>query len=101
MKLKVRNPDGCLEYATKKIWITNNTLNNTITPNGDGYNDVFKKNWHIKVYNRNGILMYDGTDGWDGTYKGKYVSNDTYFYVLYYQTDSGLKTSTGFVTVIR
>lgn len=101
VKLKVRNPDGCLEYATKKIWITNNTLNNTITPNGDGYNDVFKKNWHIKVYNRNGILMYDGTDGWDGTYKGKYVSNDTYFYVMYYQTETGLKTSTGFVTVIR
>ena len=40
VKLKVRNPDGCLEYATKKIWITNNTLNNTITPNTTAINAI-------------------------------------------------------------
>ena len=59
------------------------------------------KNWHIQVYNRNGILFYEGKDGWDGTRNGKPAANDTYFYVIYYSAESGSKTSTGFVTVIR
>ena len=101
VKLMVKNPNGCLEYATKRIWITSKTLDNTFTPNGDGIDDVFMKYWHIKVYNRNGILIYDGTDGWDGSYKGQPVSNDTYFFVVYYQSDANIKTNSGFVTVVR
>jgi gliding motility-associated-like protein len=101
VKLKVRNPNGCLEFATKRIWITNTTTGNVFTPNGDGVDDIFMKGWHIQVYNRNGILIYEGTEGWDGTFKGKAVSNDTYFYVLYVTGASGVKTRTGFVTVVR
>ncbi len=101
VKLKVENPNGCLEYATKRIWITIASLDNTFTPNGDGVDDVFMKNWHIKVYNRNGIMLYDGRDGWDGTYKGKPVTNGTYFFVVYYSTGANTKTNSNFVTVIR
>lgn len=101
VKLKVKNPNGCNEYATKKIWTTNTSTNNVFTPNGDGIDDVFMQGWHIKVYNRNGILMYDGTTGWDGTFKGKPVSNDTYFYIVYISSVSGIKSNTGFITVIR
>jgi len=101
VKLKVQNPNGCLEFATKRIWITNTTTGNVFTPNGDGVDDIFMKGWHIQVYNRNGILIYEGTEGWDGTFKGKPVSNDTYFYVLYVTGASGVKTRTGFVTVVR
>ena len=101
VKLKVVNPNGCNEYATKKIWTTNTSTNNVFTPNGDGIDDVFMEGWHVKVYNRNGVLLYDGTSGWNGTYKGNAVSNDTYFYILYNSTVSGIKTSTGFITVIR
>lgn len=100
VKLKVVNPNGCLEYATKRIWITDASKGNILTPNGDGVNDVFMKGFHIQVYNRNGFLLYDGSDGWDGKYKGKLVLNDTYFYVLYLAGESGIKTQTGFVTVI-
>ena len=101
VKLKVVNPNGCNEFASKKIWTTNTSTNNVFTPNGDGIDDVFMQGWHVKIYNRNGILLYDGTRGWDGTYKGKPVSNDTYFYVLYISTVSGIKSNTGFITVIR
>jgi len=104
VKLRVKNPNGCNEYATKRIWIMDTSVNNTFTPNGDGVDDVFLQGWHTKIYNRNGVLLYDGTvtyDGWDGTYKGSPVANDTYFYVEYISTLDGIKTKTGFVTVIR
>jgi large repetitive protein len=101
VKLKVKNPNGCNEFATKKIWTTNTSTNNVFTPNGDGIDDVFMQGWHIKVYNRNGILLYDGTAGWDGTFNGKPVSNDTYFYIVYISSVSGIKSNTGFITVIR
>jgi len=101
VKLKVLNPNGCMEFATKRIWTTNTSTGNVFTPNGDGIDDVFMLGWHVKIYNRNGILIYDGIDGWDGTFNGKPVSNNTYFYVLYISGDKGIKTRTGFVTVIR
>ena len=101
VKLKVINPNGCTEEASKRILVVNGAMYNTFSPNGDGIDDVFMKSWHIKVYNRNGILLYDGSNGWDGTYKGKPVANDTYFYVLYYSATSETKTNSGYVTVVR
>jgi large repetitive protein len=101
VKLKVINPNGCVENATKRILVVNSSMYNTFSPNGDGIDDVFMKTWHIKVYNRNGILIHDGFDGWDGTYNGKPVSNDTYFFVVFYTTESGAKTNSGYVTVVR
>ncbi|HPQ12007.1 MAG TPA: PKD domain-containing protein [Paludibacteraceae bacterium] len=101
VNLQVINPNGCREYATKRIWIGAPTLPNTITPNGDGKNDLLLKGFHIQVFNRNGLLLFDGREGWDGTYKGKPVSEGTYFYVLMYATPEGLKFASNFVTVIR
>ncbi|MGC3979380.1 MAG: PKD domain-containing protein [Paludibacteraceae bacterium] len=101
VNLRVKNTDGCEEYATKRIWITNGSLKNTFTPNGDGVDDIYMRGWDIKIYNRNGLLIYEGNEGWDGTYKGKPVSNDTYFVVVYYPTAQGTKTNTGYITVIR
>ncbi len=101
VNLEVINPNGCREYANKRIWIGVPTLPNTITPNGDGKNDLLLKDFHIQVFNRNGLLLYDGREGWDGTYKGKPVTDGTYFYVLMYATPDGLKSVSNFVTVIR
>ena len=98
VKLKVKNPNGCLEYATKRIWITDASMGNVFSP---GYDGVYMKGFHIQVYNRNGFLLYDGTAGWDGTFKGTPVTNDTYFYVLYLSGASGIKTKAGYVTVVR
>jgi len=99
--LKVINPNKCVEYATKRMWIHNNSVANAFTPNGDGKNDKFMPGWHLKVYNRNGILLYEGYDGWDGNYNGKEVSKGTYFYVLDYASETGPKFKEGYVMVIR
>lgn len=101
VKLNVINPFGCLEEAVKRIGIGISSVPNTITPNGDGINDVYLRGWHIQIYNRNGILIYEGKDGWDGTYKGKPVASDTYFVVIYDSAETGAKYKTDYITVIR
>ena len=89
---------GCDSTVVSHITVVN--IPNTITPNGDGYNDLFMKGWHIKIYNRNGILLFDGTEGWNGLYHNKPVSKDTYFYVLYYTSESRTKAKEGYLMVI-
>lgn len=100
VKLRVVNPNGCVEYATKRIWVLNKSTVNTFSPNNDGINDVFMKGWHLQIFNRNGVFLYEGNDGWDGKYNGQTVKNDTYFYVLFYESETGTKTKTGYITVM-
>lgn len=90
--------DACDSIVVTEVSFIN--IPNTLTPNGDGANDLFMKDSHVKVYNRNGVLLFDGTSGWDGKYKNRYVSNDTYFYVLF-TDDSRVKTIEGYITVVR
>jgi len=56
-----------------------------------GYNDEFKVKYKslvkfkASIFNRWGNKLYEWTDpeqGWDGKYKGKYVSPGVYFYVI-------------------
>ena len=59
-------------------------------------------NYDLTIYDRNGIELYKGTDGWDGKRNGKAVGCDTYFYLIKYQ-DARKKTRTlkGSVTIIK
>lgn len=81
---------------------------NTFSPNGDGVND----NWVIKgledyagatidVYNRNGLLVYKSIKyiPWDGTYKGKLLSNGTYYYLI--NPKYNLPILSGWVNIVR
>ena len=52
------------------------------TPNGDGINDTFMKGYHVIIYNRLGVKLFEGRDGWDGTFKGSVLPPDTYFYTV-------------------
>lgn len=64
---------------------------NVFSPNGDGINDIWKvkfkslTDFHCWIFNRWGNLVYEYTDpsgGWDGTFRGKVVEPDVFYYVL-------------------
>jgi gliding motility-associated-like protein len=99
--LEIENPDGCMEEARYRIWTSLESIPNTFTPNGDGINDFYLSGWLKKIYNRNGVLLYEGKDGWDGTYNGKPVANDTYFVIVFDSSETGASKKTNYVTVIR
>ena len=87
------------------------TLPNAFTPDGDGVNDYFKINGKNiksvtgKIFNRWGEELFKYTDinsKWDGTYKGKYVSAGTYFYMVNIEfTDGEIQEKQGSVEVVR
>ena len=85
---------------------------NAFTPyNNDGMNDTFRPislgNFmidNLKVFNRWGQLVYDGSDadGWDGLWKGKEVSADVYIYKFTLRRSDGMmRVFGGDVTLIR
>lgn len=101
VKLNVVNPWGCTETAEKTVWLIMESIPNTFTPNEDGVNDRFLKGTKVQIFNSNGIILYEGTEGWDGTYKGKRVAMDTYYYVVYYSTPEGIVNKPGFVFLAK
>jgi gliding motility-associated-like protein len=64
------------------------------TPNGDGHNDVFRPlhacdmaQFQLAVYDRFGDLVFRSENpmvGWDGTYKGRQVTPDTFVWMVRY-----------------
>lgn len=100
--LKVINADSCITESGMRIeTAVSSRPANTFSPNGDGVNDIFMQGCRIEIMNRNGLRIYTGDDGWDGTSKGTQVPQDTYFYRLYYRTGNEEKVKTGYVTLIR
>jgi gliding motility-associated-like protein len=99
VKLTVTNPNLCIEEDSVEIGVNLISIPNTFTPNGDGKNDFYLEGWNKKIFNRNGVLMFEGVDGWDGNYKGKPVANDTYFVVVYDSAKTGSTPITSFITV--
>jgi len=56
----------------------------------------------LYVYDRNGQMLYKGNSGWDGTYNGKDMPSDTYFYYLTYLDKNQINQSLkGYLTLIR
>jgi gliding motility-associated-like protein len=91
-------------YAPAAVFIPS-----AFTPNSDGMNDVFKikgenlQDFKLLVYDRWGEKIYESTnssEGWDGTYKGNPVQNDTYVYQVTAK-NLGDKKMTGAVTLVR
>jgi gliding motility-associated-like protein len=82
---------------------------NTITPNGDGSNDV----WHIEnieqfphsevwIFNRNGNQVFyakNYQNDWGGTYNGELLPEATYYYII--DTGTSSKLLKGHINIIR
>ena len=95
---------GCTNKSSK-IVEEEPFVPNVFTPNGDGHNDYFMPDYEMQLFDRNGILLYTGTinsKGWDGTYNGKKMDPDTYFYILHYvDAMHQLQTKKGYVVLVR
>jgi len=101
IKLTAKDSIGCSSTSIKKIEVVP-FIPNIFSPNGDGVNDLFMAGYDVQVFDRNGIVLYKGNAGWNGTYKGKKVDNDTYYYYLNFtDVNKNVQTRKGFVTLKR
>ncbi len=87
------------------VWVPN-----TITPDNDGINDVFRAygvdidEFYLVIYDRWGNQVFQSNDieqVWDGGINGYYVQNDTYIWIIEYMTAERRKSLTGHVNVVR
>ncbi len=100
---------GC--QSTDSVLVTVfRELPNTITPDGDGVNDV----WNIPgienqpqvlvtIYNRWGNTVFESTgynEPWDGTHEGNDLPTGSYYYIIGYNTQ-GVENLSGTVNIIR
>ena len=100
--LRVFNADSCVTEDAVRIEVLPLPKEvNTFSPNGDGINDVFMAEFRVEIFNRNGLRVYAGEHGWDGTCRTGNATEDTYFYKLYYRTANGNRVKTGFVMLVR
>jgi gliding motility-associated-like protein len=115
-RLIVTNEFGCMDTSYQSLYVEPFTvfIPNTFTPDGDEFNNILKPiiyltvtSWDFRIYDRLGELLFVSNDpayGWDGTYGGKIVQDDTYTYVLTYfscDTNSAEHVITGHVNVLR
>ncbi|MDR0421238.1 MAG: M12 family metallo-peptidase [Prevotellaceae bacterium] len=64
-----------------KIKKSGEQLPNAFTPhNADRINDTFGIGYDLRIFNRWGMCLYEGKEGWDGKYKGRAVSPGVYYY---------------------
>ena len=100
--LRVFNADSCVTEDAVRIEVLPLPKEvNTFSPNGDGINDVFMAEFRVEIFNRNGLRVYAGEHGWDGTCRTGDAKEDTYFYKLYYRTATGDRVKTGYVMLVR
>ena len=108
------NASGCSDTSCQSIDITINPaldVPNAFTPNGDGKNDkIYVRGFGIaqmtwRIYDRWGNLVYAGadmTEGWDGMYNGRLLSQDVYHYTLQVVFSSKEKVlKKGDITLLR
>ncbi len=91
--LTVTSADGCTATDEVRVEVlTQVSVPNAFTPNGDGYNDRWEitnlgayPNSQLEVYNRWGARVYRSQGyrtPWDGTAAGQLLPFATYFYTI-------------------
>jgi gliding motility-associated-like protein len=101
VKLIATSSNNCTDSSFELIDVVP-FVPNVFSPNADGVNDLFMEDIDLEIYDRNGILIYKGNEGWDGKHYGKDLEPDTYFYVIHYQNRfQQIQTQKGFITLVR
>lgn len=111
------NAFGCSDTAFNRVVIDGALtfyLPTAFTPDGDNLNEVFKPlgtfvstdGYHFMIFDRWGEKVFETNDfneGWDGTFRGRRVKNDTYVWVvrLIELTTGAEKVFKGHVTVLK
>ena len=88
-KMEFTDENGCIWQLEETRTIESITFPNIFTPNGDGVNDIFLADYDLKVYDRQGTLMYEGTEGWDGTHNGMEANPGVYLYTVFISNEEG------------
>jgi gliding motility-associated-like protein len=98
--VKVVDINGC--FAEKEYILKSELfVPQLFTPNGDGKNDIFMKGRKLIIFDRLGLQIYEGKDGWDGKKSdGVIAAPDTYFYIIYSETESNKIEKRGYITLI-
>ncbi|MEO1623661.1 MAG: gliding motility-associated C-terminal domain-containing protein [Bacteroidota bacterium] len=117
-QLTVTDADGCRNQASLRIIVLdpscedpNLFVPNAFTPNQDGENDDFRvygnfiEEMHLIVYNRWGQKVFETRsqdDGWDGTFKGRALTTESFGYYLEVRCIGGTEiVRKGNVTLLR
>ncbi|MBB2146030.1 T9SS type B sorting domain-containing protein [Pedobacter sp. LMG 31464] len=111
--LKVIDKNGCevdgqlLDFTTLQSSALD--IPNSITPNGDGVNDVWEikgthnyPNGDFSIYNRNGNRVFYSkgyAKPFNGVYNGRILPTGVYYYVIDLKTNCGIQS--GSLTILR
>jgi len=107
--LIVTNNHGCTDTTDIGITIYKLKIPNVITPNNDGYNDVFKiqaieddvlQNVSLVIYNRWGKKVFE-TSNYQNDWDADNLADGTYYYVLSFVSPRGEEKFNGTITVLR
>lgn len=113
--VKVSNPCYKKTFVfdiTEKDCNSQHYIPSAFRPNGDGVNDEFTIPGNniiilkLEVFNRWGVKVFEGNEGnnftWDGKYQGVYVEEETYIYMGVIRIVTGRKIRVkGNLTVLR
>ena len=112
--VQTTNEFGCTAIDDVWIEVTNDYpiyIPNSFTPNFDELNEKFLVygegiiEFEMNIYNRWNQKIFVSNDqltGWDGTFKGELVKNDSYLYIINYTTyDNKKRQKIGYVVVLK
>lgn len=114
--LTVADGRGCYDFDSVRVMVRDKPfalffIPNAITPNGDGYNDVWfirdlerYPDNEVRIINRWGDQVYAAapyTNDWDGTWRGDKLPGATYYYIIKIRHNGQLYDFNGPLTVVR
>jgi gliding motility-associated-like protein len=111
----IENEYGCLDTTFNSVTVRPSImfyLPNAFTPNEDDKNAFFMPlgfnispiEYEFRIYDRWGKQLFFTTDfnvGWDGKYKGEFVKQDIYVYMVKVRLEDGVQVFRGSVYLLK